>query len=171
MMMRMAKMVLVGALLTVLVGCESMEERMSLRKPTAQVTGMRFQDADVYGATVVFDVQIQNYYPVELPLMRFSYAVSSQNKRFMAGAQEVAVKIPAGGSQAVSLPVRIDYLSTLRLLGGMRPGATIPYEAQLDLTIDTPRLGAIALPLGRSGEVTLPSLSGVDVDKLLNSGR
>lgn len=171
MMMRMAKALIVGALLTALVGCENVEERMSLRKPTAQMTGLRFQDADAYGATVVFDVQIENHYPVELPLMRFDYSVASQGKRFMAGAQEVAVKIPVGGSQTVSLPARIDYLGTLRLLGGVRPGATIPYEAQVNLTIDTPRLGWIMLPLGRSGEVTLPSLSDVDVDKLLNSVR
>ncbi len=170
-MVRMVKMLFVGALLTVLVGCESMEESMSLRKPTAQMMGVRFQDADAYGATVVFDVQVVNHYPVELPLMRFSYAVSSRGKRFMAGAQEVAVQIPVGGSQTVSLPARIDYLNTLRLLGGVRPGATIPYEAQLDLTVNTPRLGWITLPLGKTGEVTLPAPSGVDVDKLLNRGQ
>ncbi len=160
MMTRMARGLLVGALLTVLVGCENVEERMSLRKPTAQMMGMRFQDADAYGATVVFDVQIENHYPEELPLMRFSYAVSSQGKRFMAGAQEVAVRIPVGGSQRVSLPARIDYPSMLRLLGGVQPGATIPYEAEVSLTINTPRLGWLTLPLGRSGEVTLPATSG-----------
>ena len=115
---------------------------MSLRKPTARVMGMQFRDADAYGATVVFDVQIVNHYPVELPLMRFNYAVSSRGKRFMAGSSELAVQIPVGGSQTVSLPARIDYISTLRRLGGVRPGATIPYEAQVDLTIDTPRLGS-----------------------------
>lgn len=160
MMTRMARGLLIGALLTVLVGCENVEERMSLRKPTAQMMGMRFQDADAYGATVVFDVQIENHYPEELPLMRFNYTVSSQGKRFMAGAQEVAVRIPVGTSQRVSLPARIDYPNMLRLLGGVRPGATIPYEAEVSLTINTPRLGWLTLPLGRSGEVTLPAASG-----------
>ncbi|MGE5296275.1 MAG: LEA type 2 family protein [Solirubrobacterales bacterium] len=167
----MARVLIVGAFLAVLAGCESVEERMSLRKPDAQITGMRLQDADAYGATVVFDVQIVNHYPMDLPLVRFSYAVSSQGKRFMGGAQEVAVTIPVGGSQTVSLPARIDYINTLRLLGGVRPGATIPYEAQLDLTINTPRLGTIMLPLARSGEVTLPTLAGADVDKLLGGGK
>jgi hypothetical protein len=167
-MMRMARVLFVGLLLAVGIGCESMEESMSLRKPTARVMGMQFRDADAYGATVVFDVQIVNHYPMELPLLRFNYAVSSRGKRFMAGSQELAVQIPVGGSQTVSLPARIDYINTLRLLGGVRPGATIPYEAQVDLTIDTPRLGKIVLPLGKGGDVTLPALSGVDVDKLLS---
>jgi hypothetical protein len=169
-MTRMAKVLFVGALLTVGIGCESMEESMSLRKPEARVMGMQFRDADAYGVTAVFDVQIVNHYPVELPLMRFSYAVSSQGRRFMAGSSEVGIQIPVGGSQTVSLPARIDYMSMLRLLGGARPGATIPYEAQLELTINTPRLGTIMLPLEKGGEVTLPALPGVDVDKLLSGG-
>ena len=170
-MAHMAKVLFVGLLLTVVLGCESVEESMSLRKPTARVMGVQFRDADAYGATMVFDVQIVNHYPAELPLMRFSYAVSSQGKRFMAGSQELAVQIPINGSQTVSLPARIDYISTLRLLGGPRPGATIPYEAQVDLTIDTPRLGAILLPLEKAGEVTLPALPAVDVDKLLGGAK
>jgi hypothetical protein len=105
---------------------------------------------------------------VDLPLLRFNYAVSSRGERFMAGASELAIQIPVGGSQTVSLPARIDYISTLRRLGSVRPGATIPYEAQLDVTISTPRLGAILLPLGKAGEITLPELPGVDLGKILS---
>lgn len=169
MMSRIVKVVFVSLVLMVGVGCENMEESMSLRKPTARVMGMHFRDADAYGATVVFDVQIVNHYPTELPLRRLNYAVSSKGKRFMAGQQELAVQIPVNGSQIVSLPVRIDYIGMLRLLGGVRPGATIPYEAQVDLTVNTPRLGTILLPLQRIDQVTLPSLPGVDVEKLLGN--
>jgi hypothetical protein len=116
-------------------------------------------------------VQIVNHYPVDLPLLRFSYAVSSRGERFLAGASELAMQIPVGGSQTVSLPARIDYISTLRRLGSVRPGATIPYEAQLDLTINTPRLGTITLPLEKVGEITLPELPGVDLDKLFRGAR
>lgn len=170
-MVRMARVLVIGLLLTVAVGCESMEESMSLRKPTARLMGMQFREADAYGATVVFDVQIVNHYPVDLPLLRFNYAVSSRGERFMAGASELAIQIPVGGSQTVSLPARIDYISTLRRLGSVRPGATIPYDAQLDVTINTPRLGAITLPLGKAGEITLPELPGVDLGKLLSGAQ
>jgi LEA14-like dessication related protein len=167
-MTRMAKVLLVGMLLTMGIGCETVEESMSLRKPEARVTGMQFRDADAYGVTAVFDVQITNHYPMELPLTQFSYAVTSQGKRFMAGSAQVGITIPVGGSQTVSLPARIDYIGMLRLLGNVRPGAVIPYEAHVDLTVNTPRLGTIVLPLDKGGDVTLPALPGVDVDKLLS---
>lgn len=165
---RMASLLFVAAMLALAAGCESAEESMGLRKPTARLMGVQFREADAYGATIVFDVQIVNYYPVALPLLRFSYAVSSRGERFIAGASELAVQIPVGGSQTVSLPARIDYLKTLQRLGGVRPGATIPYETQLDLTISTPRFGAIALPLSKAGEITLPQVSGIDLDKILS---
>ncbi len=167
----MASLLIAGAMLALGAGCESTEESMGFRKPTARLMGVQFREADAYGATLVFDVQIVNHYPVELPLLRFNYAVSSQGARFIAGASELAIQIPVGGSQTVSLPARIDYIRTLQMLGGIRPGATIPYEAQLDLAINTARLGAITLPLAKTGEITLPQISGVDLDKLLGAPR
>src|SRR5512133_2891480 len=134
----MARILFIGLLLAVGIGCESVEESMSLRKPDASLVGVQLRDANAYGATLVFDVQIVNHYPVALPLTRFNYAVSSRGERFLAGASELAVQIPVGGSQTVALPARIDYLGLLRRLVNVRPGATIPYEARLDLTIDTP---------------------------------
>jgi len=162
MMARMTSLLFVGTAAILLVGCESMEESLSLRKPTAQLAGVQFKEANLYGATIVFDVQIVNHYPVELPLQRFSYALSSRGQRFLASSSEIAITVPVGGSQIVSLPARIDYVKALQALGGVRPGATIPYEAQLDLVVNTPRLGTIALPLGRAGEITLPNVPGID---------
>ncbi len=162
MMARMAGLWFVGAAAILLVGCTSMEESLSLRKPTARLMGVQFKEADLYGATIVFDVQIVNHYPVDLPLLRFSYALASRGQRFLAGASEIAINIPVGGSQTVSLPARIDYVKALQTLGGVRPGATIPYEALLDLSVNTPRLGTIMLPLGQVGEIALPNVPGID---------
>lgn len=167
--MRMAGVLFVGAMLMLGAGCESMEESASLRKPTARLMGTQFKDADAYGATVVFDVQIVNHYPDELPLRRFSYVVSSRGQRFMAGTAALAMRIPYAGSQTVSLPARIDYSDTLRRLGGARPGTTIPYEAHVDLVIETPRLGTLTLPLDVVGEVTLPQVSAADLERLLGT--
>jgi len=161
-MTRRASLLFFGMAAVLLVGCASVEESLSLKKPTAQLVGVQFKEANLYGATIAFDVQVVNHYPVELPLVRFSYALSSRGQRFLASSSELAIKIPVGGSQTVSLPARIDYVKALQALGGVRPGATIPYEAQLDLVVDTPRLGTITLPLGRAGEITLPSVPGID---------
>lgn len=162
-MARMAGLSFVGALLAVLAGCQSTEESLGLRKPTARLMGVQFREADAHGATLVFDVQIVNHYPADLRLLRYNYAVSSRGQRFVTGSPELAIIIPFSGSQTVSLPARIDFVNTLRILGAVRPGATIPYEAEVNLIVETPRLGAIMLPLGRSGELRLPEVSEMDL--------
>jgi hypothetical protein len=129
--------------------------------------GMQFKNTDAYAATVVSDIQIVNHYSAELPLWRFSCAVSSQGQRFMAGTAALAMRIPYAGSQTVSLPARIDYPDALRRLGGTRPGTTIPYEAEVDMVVETPRLGTIMLPLANVGEVALPQVSDAELQKLL----
>ena len=160
MMVRMAKWILVGVSITVLLaGCESMEESLQLKKPSAQLLGVQFKEADLFGATLVFDVQILNNYSFDMPVLSFSYAVSSQGQRFLAGQRELKVTVPAAASERVSLPARVNYLSALKVLGGATPGATIPYEAELDVVIKTPRLGSMTLPIGKTGQLVLPAVS------------
>jgi len=169
-MARRSSLILVIALTGgMMAGCTSVEERLSLRKPTAHLVGVQLRDASVYGATVVFDVAIENHYPADLPLLGFSYSLASGGQRFLGGSSQVNMVVPAGGSKTVSLPARVDYIQALKALGNIRPGAKIPYDAEMDLTIDTPQLGSITLPLAGSGELVLPELPGVDVNSLLGS--
>jgi LEA14-like dessication related protein len=158
-MLRMANLIAAGALLTLLAGCETWEERLELRKPTARLVGVRFQEATLRAATFVFDVEIENYYPVAVPLTGFKYSVSSGGQLFLSGSSEARVDLPANGQRTVALPITIDYLQVLGILSNIRPGATIPYAAELDVRVETPRLGPIVLPLSHSGQLTVPTTS------------
>jgi len=159
MMLRMANLVSAGALLVLLAGCTTMEERLELRKPTARLVGVRFQEATLRAATLVFDVEVENYYPQTVPLLDFKYSVSSAGQLFLSGSSEVRVNLPGGSHRTVALPATIDYLEMLKILSGVKPGATIPYEAQVDLRVDTPRLGPLMLPLTCAGKLALPTIS------------
>ena len=151
-------------------GCTSVEERLSLRKPSAQLLEVQLKDAGVSGATLAFDVTIENHYPVDLPLLSFNYILSSNGRRLLAGSSELNMTVPAAGSRTVSLPARIDYVQMLKALSNIRPGARIPYVAALNLIVNTPQLGSLTLPLARSGELALPELPGVDLNSLLGPG-
>jgi LEA14-like dessication related protein len=158
-MLRMANLVCAGAVLVLLAGCTNVEERLELRKPTARLVGVRFQEATAHSATLAFDVEIENFYPLTVPLRGFKYSVSSGGRLFLSGSSEVRVNLPAATQRTVTLPATIDYLEALKILGNVKPGATIPYEAELQLTVDTPRLGPIMLPVTRAGELALPTVS------------
>ncbi len=160
-MLRTANLVSFAALLGLLAGCTSVEENLELRKPTARLVGVKFQEATLRSATLVFDVEIENHYPVTVPLLGFKYSVSSGGQLFISGSSGARVNLPANGQKTIALPAQIDYLGALKVLGNVKPGATIPYQAVLDLSVDTPRLGPIMLPLTHAGQITLPTISEV----------
>ena len=153
----------------ILAGCTSVEDVLSLQRPTAQLVGVQLTDASLTGATLVFDVAITNHYPFNLPLLSFNYGLSSFGQRFLAGSSGAAGVIPAGGSMTIALPARVDYLRALNVLTNVRPGARIPYEAELDLLVHAPQVGSITLPLVKDGALTLPTFANVNLGNILGA--
>jgi len=155
-------------LIACVAGCETIQETLNLRKPTARLTGLKIEDVKLDSATLLFDVEIDNHYPVALPLANFDYSLSSGANKFLSGSAKSQAAVPAKSSTTVSLPVTINYLEMLKALKGVRPGSKIPYRAELGLSIDTPALGLIRLPLRKEGELVLPSISGADIGDIWN---
>jgi LEA14-like dessication related protein len=142
-----------------LAGCSSMEERLGLRKPEAHLVSVKFTEAGPYSATLVFDVEMQNFYATTVAVRKIRYEVSSGGVAFLAGSAEVRVNLPAESQRVVSLPATVNYLEALKALHNVGPGATIPCDVTLDVTVDTPRLGPVLLQLSLSGNLNLPAIS------------
>ena len=105
---------------------------------------------------------------VALPLTNFDYTLSSRAEKFLSGSANSQTTVPAKSKKIVSLPARINYIGMLKALKAARPGSKIPYGAELGLSVDTPALGLIRLPLKKEGELVLPSISGTDINDIWN---
>jgi len=147
----------------IFVGCETMQHALSFTKPTARMTGLKFEDVKLDSATLLFDIEVDNPYPVALPLMNLDYDLSSGEEPFLTGGAQLQTTVPAKSKKTVSLPAKINYLDMLRALKSIRPGSKIPYKADLGLSVNTPSLGLIRLPLKKEGEVVLPTLSDTNM--------
>lgn len=156
-------------LLTVCLGsCETIQEGLNLRKPTARLTDLKIEDVKMDSATLLFDVEIENHYPVALPLTNFDYSLSSGSAKFLSGNAESQAAVPAKSSRTVSLPAQINYIEMLKALKGVRPGSTIPYGAEVGLSVKAPGLGVIRLPLKKEGQLALPNITGADILDIWN---
>ena len=153
-------MVLVTFFLT---SCETMNHALNLKKPTARMTGLKFENVMLDSATLLFDVEVDNPYPVALPLTNLDYGLSSGAEPFLTGRAELQTTVPAKSKKIVSLPANIKYLDMLKALKGIRPGSKIPYKADLGLSVDVPALGLMRLPMKKEGDIVLPTVSDVDV--------
>jgi LEA14-like dessication related protein len=153
-------------------GCDTVQQALlGAPKPTASLKGVSFGDINLSSATLLFDVDIKNPYSVDLPLLNMDYGVASGSSKLFTGTADIASTIPANGTKTVSLPAKVSYADVAKAFMGMKPGSTIPYNADLGLSFDAPVVGKLRLPLSKTGELTVPTLADlekVDWQKLIN---
>lgn len=154
---RFAAVIIAALLLTGAAGCSS--------KPSASITGMKVQDINLTDATMLFDVKVDNPYLMPLPLGNLDYALASQGQQFLTGDADVQGTIPAGASKTLPIPIKINYLKLASAVKGARPGAVIPYKADMNLSVDVPIMGAVRVPMSQEGQLSIPSAPGI-LDRL-----
>jgi len=147
--------VLAGVMLC---GCAELQNALKVQRPTANLQGVRLGDINLESAGLLFDVEIQNPYPVDLPLVDLDYDVQSGSNKLFAGLAEIGQTIPAKNKAIVTLPAKVSYLDAFNALKSFKPGAIIPYKANVGLSVDAPAVGVIKLPLSQSGELAVPTL-------------
>lgn len=136
----------------------------SVPRPSASVEGARIESFSLDSLTLAVDLKIDNPLSVDVPLIDADLRLASAGAEFLSGNFPLQGLVPARGSRQVTVPVRVDLVQTLRTLGNVRLGQVVPYRAELDLSIDVPVTGVIALPLAHEGGLPIPAPPQVSLD-------
>jgi LEA14-like dessication related protein len=160
-------MKLFAVCLLVLPGCAFLSSLLGgVKKPTAQLKGVRITNFSLQDLTLVFDLTISNPYEVPLPLVNVDYALASQAKPFLQGQAQLQGSVPARGSHTVSLPAKIVFLELFKALQGVKAGAMVPYHTTLGLSVNAPVVGALRLPIEKEGELPVPAAPQVSIPSI-----
>jgi len=146
-------------------GCAELEGMLAQR-PTASIAGARLADIGLQQSTLLFDVAVKNPYAVPLPLANLDYSLASRGQAFMTGKADLQGTVPAQGTKTLAVPVAVSYLEMLKVLKDIRPGAVVPYAAELGLSVNVPGAGPLRLPLKKEGEMPVPTAPEVQVTEL-----
>jgi len=144
-------------------GCETTPDIQYDREPVARLEAMRFGDIELDFATLLFDVEIDNPYPVSLPLQRLRYALVSEGHTFLTATVFDNVTIPPNTKKMLTLEDEVTYARLLRALRG-EPGSTIPFKAELTLSLDTPGSGWTDFHAEKEGIIVLPESPEINVE-------
>jgi len=144
-------------------GCGSVEGLLRGDKPTARVKGVSLQGLALDGVTLRFDVEVYNPYGAALPLVDLGYSLASGGTPFLQGNAKPTGSVPAKGKKIIPLDARVEFASLLSALSGVRPGAVVPYDAKLDLSVEPAGLARINLPIQKSGEVPVPTVPKIEL--------
>jgi LEA14-like dessication related protein len=147
-----------------LAGCETVKGVLETApRPSARVIGANLQNLSLDKVNLVFAIEVSNPYPAPLPLTGLAYSLSSNGRAVLQGSVQPEGSIAAKGVQVIQVPAIVQFAALAKALNGVRPGAILPYEANLTLSVDAPALGAISLPLSESGEIPIPAVPQVEL--------
>jgi precorrin-6B methylase 2/LEA14-like dessication related protein len=144
-------------------GCETTRDIQYDREPAATLKAMRFGNVGLGYATLLFDIEIDNPYPFDLPVQRVRYALVSEGRTFLTAAAVNNVTVPPGTKKLVTLSDQVIYTRLLQALES-KPGAKIPYEADVTLSLDVPWSGWINLQAQKESEIVLPQRPVIKVE-------
>ena len=144
-------------------GCETIPDIPYDQEPAARLEAMRFGGVELDFATLLFDVEIDNPYPVSMSLQRLRYALVSEGHTFLTATIFDNITVPPKTKKMLTLEDEFTYARLLRALRG-EPGSTIPCKAELTLSLNAPRLGWINLHVEKEGDILLPESPEITVE-------
>jgi len=158
---------LLGTALSLLFSsCALIKDFLKTNAPNARITSVKLDNIRLDSATLLFDVEIKNNYAVALPLVNVDYNLASNAKPFLSGKADIQGTVPAKETKTIPLQVQINYLELLKVLKDVRPGAVIPYEAKMNLSVNAPAVGPIKLPISKSGDLPIPTVPEVKITQI-----
>ena len=150
-----------AALMLVLSSCQALQDvakSLDLNRPTAEITSASLSDLSLDGVTVLMDVAVTNTYGVDLPLAGLDYGVDIQGRPVVSGVVPAMSTLKSGVTETIKVPARLDFMHVLDMVSGLSAGDVVPWSASVDVRVDAPGVGPIALPLKTSGELPVPAV-------------
>ena len=145
-------------------GCTMLQDAMRTQPaPTVRLAGVILEDISLTQATLNFDLAVTNNYSVPLPVANVAYSVASGGQPFLTGSADLQTTIAVGETKTLRLPAKFTYLQIVTAVKNIRPGAVMPYDAKLDVSVDVPIAGRVAVPLAKSGQIPIPNVPSIDI--------
>jgi LEA14-like dessication related protein len=152
------------AVAPLLSGCALLQQLLQgMGRPTASLAGVQLTQLSLSGVTLNFAVKIKNPYAVDLPLANADYRLASNGQVFLEGRADLQGVIPPQGEKVFTLPTTVGFPGLLQVLTAVKPGALVPFEATLGLSLKTQALGLIRVPLTHNGQLPIPTIPAISV--------
>lgn len=147
---------IIGFIATVLAACASTNTMIS--SPTVNLTSVELTAMSLKRQTFNLGFDVGNPNPFPLPVKAVEYRLLFDNERFAGGATAGSFTVPAGGHDAFTISVDLDFLNTATQVAALFRGGVpeqVNYELQGSLTVDIPFVRPI--PFSSTGVIDVNS--------------
>lgn len=147
-------------LLTVAVvaaGCSTLEALggLGFERPGVSVQDVRVRGLSLSGVDLVFNLEVDNPNAFEVVLGRIDWGLAVAGRSLLSGEQREGLEIPAEGRHTTDVPVRLNFVELFRSYETLRGRDRADYELGADLWFEVPVVGAVRVPVTKTGEIPL----------------
>jgi LEA14-like dessication related protein len=136
------------------------------QRPAASIAGVAIEDIGLDGLTLRFDIRVENPYDAALPLADIDYTLAARNLKFLSGKTAMEGAVPPRGARTVALPAKVAFKQLMEILKDVRPGAVVPYAAEMGLSVNAPVVGPLRLPLRHDGRLPIPAPPDISITEI-----
>lgn len=130
-------------------GCAGLGKKL-IQEPKVEIESVQVKGVDGKGATVVFDLQIQNPNAFALEVDALKYDVEIAGKRLASGELKSPAKVDANTTSTVSLPIPVKFSDLFASVWALAEKGKSHYVIKGEATF-----GIIEIPFENQGEITL----------------
>lgn len=156
---------LMAAALLVVTACAGLGLGSAVREPDVDVVGAELTRANLDGADLLFEFEVDNPNAIALVLDGLVYRLRLNDKPFLNGSQDRRTEIAARTESRVNLPVTLRYSEVVRALETLNDRDDPTYELQADFRFAVPVIGTMTVPVTKRGQLSLDRLLRLRVGK------
>lgn len=154
-------------------GCSTLNALLQegVQKPTASVSNARISGLSFNAVDLLFDIEVANPNSMGINLQGFDYDFAIDNLSFLKGDNQDGLQIGANASSTIQIPLTVGFNELYQTYNAIKNQDSTRYELKTGFSFDLPVLGAVRIPVSKSGTIPLlkmPSISlgSLKLDKL-----
>jgi len=133
-----------------------------IKEPKVDFVGAKLSGLSFDAVDLLFDLKIENPNRVGVKLAGFDYDLLLDGGSFVKGNQDKGIEIPSAGEETIQLPVSLRFADIYQVFENLREQGASNYQIKCGFSFDVPVLGAVRVPVSKSGEfplIKIPKLS------------
>jgi LEA14-like dessication related protein len=143
------KPLLFSLTLLVSVSCSGLGKKL-LQEPKVRIDRVNVESVDAKGATVVFDLDVENPNPFALKVDALKYDVEIGGKKLTVGELKSPANVGAKTTSKVSLPIPVKFNDLFSSVLVLAQKGKSPYVIKGEATF-----GLLSVPFENRGEIDL----------------
>lgn len=141
--------------------------RTRIKEPEVSFIGAELSKLSFDAVDFLFDLKIKNPNKIGIKLASFDYDFLINESSFIKGTQDRGLEIAGNGEETIRFPLSLRFSDLYQAFQILRNQGISSYRINVGLSFDIPILGAIRIPISKSGEFPLVKIPKISLDSVI----